>query len=224
MIGVVIPVHDEEQLLGACLESVLAAAAHPRLRGEEVIVAVVLDACSDASPRIAARHGARRIRIQARNVGAARRIGAGHLAALGARWLAFTDGDTRVAADWLAEQLAADADVVCGCVTVDDWSAFHPAARRRYERDYRHRDGHCHIHGANLGLSREAYRRAGGFDRLGLDEDVALVRRLEAAGCRIAWSARPRVVTSARLRSRVRGGFADCLARYAAMPETLAAS
>lgn len=49
MIGVVIPVHNEEAHLGACLEAIRCAAAHPRLGGEPVRVQVVLDSCSDAS-------------------------------------------------------------------------------------------------------------------------------------------------------------------------------
>ena len=42
-------------------------------------------------------------------------------------------------------------------------------------------------------------------------EDVALVGLLVETGARIAWSAAPRVVTSARIASRVRGGFGDTL-------------
>lgn len=42
-------------------------------------------------------------------------------------------------------------------------------------------------------------------------EDVALVRSLEAVGAKIAWSARPRVTTSARRLARASGGFADAL-------------
>ncbi|WP_204352692.1 glycosyltransferase [Salinicola halophilus] len=50
-----IPAHDEEQLLGACLASVMAAARHPGLAGEAVTVVVVLDACRDGSAAIVAR-------------------------------------------------------------------------------------------------------------------------------------------------------------------------
>ncbi len=73
-------------------------------------------------------------------------------------------------------------------------------------------DGHRHIHGANLGLSATAYRRAGGFAAIPCHEDVALVRALQRAGMGIAWSAKPRVATSARMRGRAKGGFADYLA------------
>lgn len=68
-----------------------------------------------------------------------------------------------------------------------------------------------HVHGANLGVSADAYRRAGGFPPLKCSEDAALVDRLIATGARIAWSAAPRVTTSARTVARVRGGFGDTL-------------
>jgi hypothetical protein len=68
-----------------------------------------------------------------------------------------------------------------------------------------------HIHGANLGVSADAYVRAGGFKPLAFDEDIALVNALKATGARIAWSAAPRVRTSARLDSRACNGFGDYL-------------
>ncbi|RYY84013.1 MAG: glycosyltransferase family 2 protein, partial [Comamonadaceae bacterium] len=71
--------------------------------------------------------------------------------------------------------------------------------------------GHRHVHGANLGVSATAYRRAGGFPALACSEDVALVEALKAMGANIAWSAAPRVSTSARANARARGGFGDTL-------------
>jgi hypothetical protein len=64
-------------------------------------------------------------------------------------------------------------------------------------------------------VSAVAYYRAGGFPPLECSEDVALVGLLVAMGARIAWSAAPRVVTSARIASKVRGGFGDTLAALA---------
>ena len=63
-------------------------------------------------------------------------------------------------------------------------------------------------------------RHAGGFQPLDCSEDVQLVLALQAMGARIAWSARPRVVTSARRHGRVIGGFADAL-RQALAPASL---
>ncbi|MGF6275950.1 glycosyltransferase involved in cell wall biosynthesis [Massilia sp. UYP11] len=228
MIGVAIPAHNEEACLDACLRSLLRAARHPALAREPVCVCVVLDACADGSRAIVAQHQQRFaaagcvlewVEIAARRVGAARALGARRLLEQGARWLAFTDADTRVGPGWLAAQLAQDADVVCGSVAVDDWSphaGMAAALREQFVRDYQDRDGHRHIHGANLGVSAEAYMAAGGFAAVDCHEDVMLVRALEHIGARFAWSAAPRVFTSARVDARARGGFGDTLAALSA--------
>ncbi|MCZ2495204.1 glycosyltransferase [Xylophilus sp. Kf1] len=214
MLGIVIPAHNEEQTIADCLAAALAASLNPRLMGEPVSLVVVLDACCDDTQVIAAAHGVEILCVAARNVGVARALGAEWLLERGARWLAFTDADTCVSVDWLAEQLELDADVVCGTVGVDDWSAHEENAgiiRMHFAETYTDADGHRHIHGANLGVSAEAYRRAGGFPKLACSEDVGLVEALQACGATIAWSARPRVTTSARRQARATGGFADAL-------------
>ena len=60
---------------------------------------------------------------------------------------------------------------------------------------------------------RRPYLRAGGFQPLESSEDVALVEALEFSGARIAWSAAPRVATSARREFRAPGGFGAALLR-----------
>lgn len=224
MIGIVVPAHNEEVLLGACLDALLAAAAHPSLNGEAVDIVVVLDDCSDGSAAVVAQRAGRAggtvnvtvtaLAVSCRRVGTARATGARHLLAGGARWLAFTDADTRVTPDWLVQQLALDVDVVCGTVAVDDWSAHAAHAAQlqaHFKRTYHDRDGHHHIHGANLGVSAAAYRSAGGFEPVDCHEDVLLVAALERSSARFAWSAAPRVVTSARTDARARGGFGDTM-------------
>lgn len=122
--------------------------------------------------------------------------------------------------DWLAEQLALDADAVCGTVGGEDWTAHGEHAellRWHFSQTYFDVDAHRHVHGANLGVSADAYLRAGGFRQLACSEDVDLVRALEASGAQIAWSARPRVTTSARRAARAVGGFADALIEALAM-------
>ncbi|MCY0387385.1 glycosyltransferase [Robbsia sp. Bb-Pol-6] len=219
MIGIVIPAHNEQHGLRDCLASIQLAAGHPDLQGEDVAILVVLDACTDASAMIAASLGVATLTIGARNVGRARAAGADHQLAAGARWLAFTDADTVVSPDWLVAQLGLRAEAVCGTVSVGDWSP-HGAqlerVRRHFAEHYLDADGHRHIHGANMGVSAHAYRRAGGFPPLALSEDVALVEALLAVGVDIAWSALPRVTTSARLDARAAGGFGDTLRGYAA--------
>ena len=216
MIGVVIPAHNEEALLGDCLESVERAARHRLLGREEVRVVVVGDACTDDTGEVARRGGALLLRLEARNVGLARARGCEFLIRQGVRWLANTDADSRVHPDWLVAQLALDAEAVCGVVEVADWSAHSERVRRRYDEAYHDRDGHSHIHGANLGVSTWAYKLAGGFLALPAHEDVALVNALRRTEARIAWSARPRVWTSARATPRARGGFGDYLLGLAA--------
>jgi glycosyltransferase involved in cell wall biosynthesis len=122
MLGIVIPAHNEEQFIRACLAATRLSAQHPDLGGEPVETIVALDDCSDATGVLAACCGAMTVSIRARNVGMARAAGAEALLARGARWLAFTDADTVVAPDWLATQLALGTDVVCGTVGVQDWS------------------------------------------------------------------------------------------------------
>ena len=213
MLGVVIPAHDEEQYIGACLESVRRAMRCPRLHGEPVAVVVVLDSCTDQTGSIARRWGARTATVAARNVGVARAHGAQVALEAGARWLAFTDADTRVGPEWLSAQLAQRSDAVCGTIEVCDWDDYGAALRQHHADHYQDADGHRHIHGANLGVTADAYERAGGFQPLCSSEDVALVEALRGRGASIAWSAAPRVITSARRHYRAPGGFGETLER-----------
>ena len=215
MIGVIIPVHNEEQLLGDCLRAVLRAARYVEADGEAVRIVAVLDACDDASANIAAQLEVETLSIGAQCVGLARAQGAAFLLAAGARWLAFTDADTLVSEDWLIAQLRLNADVVCGTIAVTDWGQYGEPMRLHFERTYTDADGHRHVHGANLGVSAQAYRRAGGFASLALSEDVALVDALIASGAHVAWSAAPRVITSARTDFKAAGGFGATLAAVA---------
>ena len=213
MLSVVVPAHDEEEHIAACLESLRAASRYPSLGGEEVLIVVALDACTDGTAEVSRRLGATVIETKARNVGIARGVGANLALSAGARWLAFTDADSVVAPDWLSAQLMQRADAVCGTIEVNDWGDYGEAMRLQHQRTYRDVDGHRHIHGANLGVSASAYRRVGGFQPLSSSEDVALVNALHVHGASIAWSASPRVVTSARRRYRAPGGFGETLAR-----------
>lgn len=213
MLAVIVPANNEEDAIGRCLRSVSMAASWPGLRGETVLVIVVLDACTDATALIATEAGALLVSLEARNVGKARAEGAKLALSMGARWLAFTDADTVVAPDWLHVQMSLCSDAVCGTVGVTDWGTYGEPMRRHFDATYTDADGHQHIHGANLGVSAHAYQRAGGFEPLSSSEDVALVKALQAVGARIAWSAAPRVVTSARREFRAHGGFGATLAR-----------
>ena len=212
-IAVVIPARDEEGTLESCLASVEEAADRV---GVPVDVVLVLDACTDGSAQIAARHTrVRTVSVDFRNVGRSRAYGAELALATAAAdglWLAFTDADSRVPRGWLAEHLraAARADAYIGAVVpvLDDLD---PVRRRVWV------DGHPpgatlgHVHGANLGMRASAYRAAGGFASLDTAEDVDLAERLRASGAVILSSEREPVVTSARLTGRAPHGYAGYL-------------
>jgi len=216
LIGVVVPAHNEGNLIRSCLASIIEAAADPSLAQESAQVIVVLDCCTDETQTIAEAMGAHTLTTSARNVGVARAAGAQAALDAGARWLAFTDGDSEVASNWLSAQLkhhAQGADAVCGSITVSDWADYGEKMNFHFGATYLDMDGHRHIHGANMGVSARAYQLAGGFQPLDSNEDVALVEALENRGARIAWSATPRVVTSARPDFRAPGGFGATLQR-----------
>jgi len=224
MIGVVIPAHNEEKHIAACLSSVLLAATHPALQGRAVRIVVVLDDCADRTGQRAADYGVGTLAVSFQNVGKARALGADELLAAGAQWLAFTDADTVVPHDWLARQIELNADAVCGTVEVDSWSEHSEWVRCKYLERYQFIEDHQHIHGANLGLSAQAYVSAGGFQPLPAHEDVHLVADLKKIGARIVWTATNPVTTSARTDYKCRGGFGEYLARLAAEVELITAS
>ncbi len=209
MIGVVVPVHDEELLLGDCLQSVRRAAGDPLLEAEPVEIVVVLDACTDRSPAIAVRHQAQIVSLNAHCVGAARALGASLALDYGARWIAFTDADTIVPPNWLSAQLGLYADATCGQVSIDDWSGYPLMARERFLERYSAETRH--IHGANLGISAAAYEKAGGFPPLKFGEDAALISSLVGRRGDVRWAGPTQVVTSARSQTTIENGFASFL-------------
>lgn len=207
MIAVIIPAHDEAAMLPACLRAVHRAALDLRLGNEPVRVYVALDDCTDASAEIVAAQHAIGVPCHGCNVGAARAHAAACALGDGARWLASTDADSLVPPNWLSAQLAHAADVVCGIVCVIDWRERGSRARALYERHYHARDGHRHVHGANLGVAAASYQRAGGFHASRSHEDVSLVARLQEQRARVAWAANPCVATSARHSPRCAEGY-----------------
>ena len=222
-IGVVVPAKDEEMLLPACLDALIVAARQVPV---QVTVVVVLDACSDNSAAIvdaAARRTAdvivHPVVVDANSVGAARRAGMRTLLdrpdarGLDGLWLASTDADSVVPADWLRAQLAhaaAGAQVVVGTIVVTDWQERSQAVRDQAIAAY-NATHHRHVHGANLSFTARSYVAAGGFPAQPYDEDVALVHAFSAADEPIAWAVDLPVTTSARRQSRAPFGFAGYL-------------
>jgi glycosyltransferase involved in cell wall biosynthesis len=219
-VGVVVPAHDEEDLLPSCLASLRRAAL--AVRGMPVDLVVVADACRDRTAEVARRDGAAVITTCARSVGTARAAGISealrrtcHLDPAEV-WLAVTDADTVVPPSWLGQQLwyAEEGwDAVAGTVAVRDWSGHPPGVRALFTERYGAGDGpHPHVHGANLGFRASAYLAAGGFPGLPTAEDHALVTALAAAGSRVLRTRSVTVITSSRRLARAPQGFAGYLA------------
>ena len=217
--GVVIPAHNEEDLLPSCLAGVRQAAC--MVTGLPVHIVVVADACADRTADRAREIGATVVEIGARSVGAAREAGVREVLSRtraldpGEVWLATTDADTLVPADWLVRQLryaAAGWDAVVGTITVTGWAEYPPEVPILFYEHYATARGtDSHVHGANLGFRAEAYLAAGGFSPSPTAEDHALVDSLTAAGCRVLRTTEVSVVTSARRRARAPLGFSHLL-------------
>jgi glycosyltransferase involved in cell wall biosynthesis len=223
-IGVIIPARDEETLIGQCLDA-MCRARH-QLREQipnppDVRIVVVLDACTDdtavvvsACPDIVA------ISVSHRSVGSARAAGARHLLqlpAINARrlWLANTDADSEVPPDWLSVmcQLAnAGVDVVLGNA-VPQPKQLSSVVERAWFASHQLRDGHRHVHGANLGIGADTYLSLGGWMSLRSGEDVALAARADAADLQVVRTGAIPVRTSARMVGRAPQGFAAYLSR-----------
>lgn len=227
-LGVVLPVHNEEDLVGGALESLSDSLREPSALKIACEVVVVLDACIDRSAEVSAewqRRMARRndvhvslLTCEARNVGIARRLGcASALEALGdvdpsRVWLATTDADSRVPRRWLRHQLLCHEeghDVWAGRVHVADWSAHRHILQTTWQREYE--SERQPIHGANLGFNAGVYLAAGGFPPLRTGEDRALVRAMADRGANCWFDDSLRVTTSARREARAPQGFAKAL-------------
>ncbi|MGI8632504.1 MAG: glycosyltransferase [Solirubrobacterales bacterium] len=232
---VCIPAHQEQQLIGACIEALGATAGLGR---DEWEVLIADDRCTDDTP-LRARRAARRHAITLHvlrggpGVGAARRlamnIACERLHAVGRPrgLIACTDADTEVTPEWLSRQLdaiGAGAGAVAGCIDVHprDHAALDPATLQvrvlRKERAMRrlHAGGwpaeHGFFGGASLGVTPEAYLAAGRLPPLRALEDVAFETALMEAGIRIDRTRAVRVVTSGRVQGRATKGLAAQLA------------
>ncbi len=239
VVAVVVPAHDEQDLIGACVTGIRRAVAHPALSGIRVRLVLVLDDCRDATGlRAAVALGApgraldaTMVSISVQNVGRARAVGVEQACAISGAvdpeevWLATTDADSVVPADWLAHHLdlrRRGADACAGTVVVDSWREHAVSTERAFDAQYRPGGrlgfGHPHVHGTNLGVSLAAYRQAGGFPPLATGEDHALWRALVDAGrCLVATPEAP-VTTSGRRRGRSPAGFAGTLGRLGSIP------
>ena len=227
--GVVVPVHDEEELALVALDSIERAIAGVSDHFVTTGIAIVLDACSDRSRDLVAEWRHRSLHRNAKrfveivttnvaNVGHARKLGCAALLRTwagippAAIWLASTDADSEVPRDWISGQLRVRREggqVWVGRVSVHDWSGRSAETAEAWHRQY---ELECRpIHGANFGIDAGTYLDAGGFAEMSTGEDRDLVERTVARGAVIRHDPQLRVVTSSRRRARAPGGFAHAL-------------
>jgi glycosyltransferase involved in cell wall biosynthesis len=225
-VAVVIPVHNEEQHLDRALAGVRAAAdlLQRRQPGTGVRILVVLDSCTDNSSALVARFAVadRRftvLEVSYRCVGESRRAGIRALRGDGSSgdqygpasrlWLANTDADSCVPANWLLRQVMladAGADAVLGTVEPDP-HGMDPELLRRWHAKHSFEEDHPHVYGANFGVRASAYFLAGGFPGQRSHEDRTLVERLRRRGFSVTSTDSIRVLTSGRTQARAPQGF-----------------
>lgn len=225
-VAVLIPARDEEELLTRCLRSVqearlclpdgvtsdlIVVSDRSVDRTQEVAENIVqrsgVVACTDAGCVGTARALAAQIALQ-------RYEGRQDLC-----WLANTDADCEVPADWLLDQVVIASRgfaAMAGIVEVDSFHEHDRTVEDRFRRTYLIRaDGtHPHVHGANLGVRADAYLRAGGWPDLTTAEDHDLWERLRQNNGRLLCDASFRVITSGRRLGRAPDGFARALAAH----------
>ncbi len=219
---VAVPARNEAGTIVGCIESINAAARH--VHGK-VTVVVAADSCTDATASYArsvdvtscdlavvegtwgragatraaaVRHGLAKLRVRPR-----------------AGWIANTDADCVVPPSWLRLQalMASSVDAIGGIVRLDP-RITEPSLLEAFDASYElDSDRHPHVHGANIGVSVEAYRSVGGWcTTTEVGEDHLLWDALVAHGHRVDHTTALSVLTSARVESRVTGGFATNLA------------
>lgn len=225
-VAILIPACNEEELLPRCLSSVLhACALLPTTVTYDVVVAV--DASQDRTLQIAEQmlvgHGTA-IQINAGCVGEARMRAAetalhGYDGPVDGCWMANTDADCVVPERWLTDQLALaqmGIEAIAGIIDVDTFTEHAPYVKERFYSTYAtHADGtHPHVHGANLGVRADAYRKVGGWGNLATAEDHDLWKRLQDGGARSAPVSALVVITSGRREGRASSGFAEALAAH----------
>jgi hypothetical protein len=224
---VVVPARDERESIGRCPDSILLsrerALAIPS--SVRVTVCVVADRClDDTSERAKQFAQVEVIAIAAGRVGIARATGIHHAVTnvdFDKTWIATTDADSTVPANWIDCQLAlaaGGADVLVGTVR----PVFADLPRHQVRKWLtRHIPGrpNGHVHGTNLGFRANPCETIGSFRALDEHEDVDLVRRLAGCGYRLVSSDDCEVLTSSRRVGRTPGGYAAYLARGDVMAE-----
>ncbi|MGB3633676.1 MAG: glycosyltransferase, partial [Rubrobacteraceae bacterium] len=205
-VSVVVPAHNEEELVGACLE---ALAAQESIAPDEYEVILVLDNCtdntelrarevSDVHPRLRLHflegtvEGAGHARRVGMDLACKRLLNVGRPSCL----IASTDADTIVAPDWLSTQLAhaaRGARAIGGRIELTEEKSLpeNVALWRHNQGNNRHQDllaehgdtntsvmEHWQFSGASMSLTAAVYMEIGGLEPLSALEDEYLERVL----------------------------------------------
>src|ERR1700722_9207998 len=225
-IGVVVPAHNEADRIDRSLATIRRAVEHACLQRIAIEVVVVADSSTDTTAD-RARHALRQhdsvIEIERQNAGAARLAGFYRLLCASeglpgeAVWLATTDADTLVPSDWITRQLQwwrRGADAVAGTVAPLSWWEQTSTVQHRYEIHMSllgTGQGHPHVHGANLGVTKDAYCAAGGMPPIPSGEDRAFCDSVKAVGRTVLHAPDVVVETSPRREGRAPNGFSYLL-------------
>jgi glycosyltransferase involved in cell wall biosynthesis len=225
-ISLLIPARNEEDLLPRCLFSIQQA--RQKLADRVTTDVIVVSDCSRDRTRTLAeailKDSGIVLETNSGIVGSARAMAAAAAierchSPLNRCWLANTDADCEVPADWLVSHLdfaQRGFKAVAGIIDVDSFADHRQWVEERFRLTYViHADGsHPHVHGANLGVRADAYLEAGGWSQLPSAEDHDLWNRLRHGGHMGVSDAALRVITSGRRIGRAPSGFADALAAH----------
>jgi glycosyltransferase involved in cell wall biosynthesis len=235
-IAIAIPAHNEESLIGRCLDAIAAQQG-----AGQFAVVVLADSCSDETVRVVGEPYGIAVEVIEANFPADQR-GAGFarraaMAAAGAisDIVLTTDADCIPDPDWVAahrDAFTAGVDAVAGRVS-GDWEELqhlppHARAIGDIEWDYlgvlaqaeaifapQPHDPwprHAQCCGANIGITASMLAQVGGVPPVQAGEDRALIGAVQRAGGRVRFDPGPHVTASARLVGRADGGMAGALA------------
>lgn len=229
-LAVVVPAHDEEVLVGPCLESVRQALARSGLPS---VIVLVAHRCTDRTVAVAREAltgpGEMVLVNNSPTVATARAAGAALAMMLlstlpgpapAARtWLLSTDADSVVPPTWvedLRRHMGGGAAAIAGLVQLHGWEGASPAARDAYRAILAagmRLTHHEHVYAANLAVRLDAYLDVGGWPDQVPGEDAALVAALRSAGWPVTSPTDVWVRTSGRRSPRAAGGLGALLDR-----------
>lgn len=242
IVVVAIPVRDEAERIGPCLNALNEQMQHPDS------VVLMLNNCSDDTETVArAMAPGLRFRLDVinrdlppaqANAGHARRLAMTLAAEQGGPdgILLTTDADSVAPPDWVFRNLRAlqqGADVVCGRAIIDPVEAalipahLHADDAREcrlielldilaWMLDPEPHDPpprHTEASGASLAVRAAAFHRVGGIPAIAAGEDRAFVRALWMTDARVRHDPAIRVTVSGRIVGRAEGGMADAIRR-----------